>query len=107
MARRPDRLAGLGPLIVFRLEAQPQRIAIVIADRARPARWRMPRAGKLGDDGRRGLAAPARATSAVPTVRPRSESSRALNDSHSLPVAAMVSTGWPARTFSPISARPR
>ena len=91
----------------MRIEAQAQRIAIVIADRALglPGRER-PERQQLGDDGRRRLAArPRRATSTVaPTVRPCSRSSRALNDSQRLPVASIASTGWPARTFSPTSA---
>ena len=37
-------------------------------------------------------------------MRPCSKSSRALNDSHCLPVSSIASTGWPARMFSPTSA---
>src|SRR4051794_31230023 len=74
--REPARIA-------LRIEPQPERVAIVIADGALglPGRERAERP-QLGEDGRY-------RRTAVPTVRPRSESSRALNDSHCLPAAAM------------------
>src|SRR5438034_7623579 len=87
-ANEPDRHAGLeGRRIALRIEAQAQRIAVVITDRALSlpgCKW--PQQQELSDErrGRFARACPSH-VDRVPMLRPCRKSSRTLKDSHCFP----------------------